>query len=388
MAIIKAKVIQARIKKSNILEEHNYQDDGLDSASLELTRNEARNIIDSARLDAERKAAEIISSAEAKAANLLNQANAKLASLEEERSKIDDERKQAYKIGLEEAEEVKDEFLKMLSGFQHAKERTLKEAEEEIASLAILIAQKLIKSEIKRDKSSKAILTKQIRAAISKVVAGKGIVKILLAPVDMIHSKSLKNSLAKLLEEGVNLLFEEDETVEPASCIIETKGGRFDASFSTQIKVIKVALEKNLGHKIVDLDTKYQEDSEMLSTLPKSNSLSFEPSDSDLDALLSDIHEKGLFDEDAELKSKVDDEISDDDLDLDGDEDDGTDDLDDDSDEDEDEDDDDELFEDDDPGAVDEEIVIESDTDTDTETDDPFATEDDDSEGDERFPEY
>jgi len=373
--IIKAKVIQAKINKPNFSEAYTSTADGLDAASLEATSNEAQSIIEAARSEAERQAAAIMAEAEAKAIEVRNHLIAEKEKLEDQYSKLDELREQGYQEGLNEAEEIKDELLKMLSGFQNAKAKVLHEAEEEIASIALSVAQKLIQSEIKRDKSSKAVLTKLIRAATSKVVTGKGLVKILVNTADMQHAKSIKTALAKVLEEGVNLVFEPDETIEPASCIIETKGGRFDASFHTQIKVISVALEKYLGHKLVDLDERYQEDTEMQVTVPKSNQLSHEPSDADLDALLTDIQTKKYFADDEDLQAKHDDDYDDDDLDQDDD-----DDLDD-----EDSDDDDLVDEDeDDLGAVDDDLLIDEDSDA----DDPFADGDSEDEGDERFPEY
>lgn len=381
MALIKGKIIRARTHNPSILEQHQYQGDGLDPASLELTQREAHSIIDAARIDAERQAAEIIAHAQAQATELINAAKLEMQVVAEEKSKLDylreTTKQEAYNLGIAEAEEIKDEFLKILSSFQAAKLVILREAEEEIGSIAVHVAEKLLASEIKREKGTKALLTRQIRAAVNKVVRGKGLVKISLASADMQHAKALKLALSKVLDEEVSLHFEADETVEPGSCIIETKGGRFDANFSTQIKVIYVALEKYLGHKIFDLDERYPEQSEMMITSPKSNTLSVEPSDDDLDALLTDIQNQAYFDEDVELKSKVDDEIYEDDLDLDGDEEDEL------LDEDEDED----LLEEDDLGAVDDDVdlaeVVEEDA-----TDDAFIDDDGDSSGDERFPEY
>lgn len=387
MALIKGKIIRARIKNPTILDQHQYDDDGLDSASLELTQREAHNIIDNARIEAERQAAEIINQAQVKSAELMSTARAQMQAVADEKAKLDllreNTRLEAYNSGIAEVEEIKDEFLKILSSFQTAKSQILKEAEEEIGSIAVNVAQKLLLSEIKREKGTKALLTRQIRAAIAKVVSGKGMIKISLAVADMQHAKSLKLALSKVLDQEISIHFEAIEAIEPGSCIIETKGGRFDASFSTQIKVINVALEKYLGHKIFDLDQRYPADLEteemIVSSPSKSNTINVEPSDDDLDALLTDIQNQAYFDEDAELKSKVDDEIFEDDLDLDGDE---TEDEDLDEDEDEDL-----LVEEDDLGAVDDDVdlaeVVEEE-----ETADAFIDDDGDSSGDERFPEY
>ncbi len=384
MAIIKGKVIQARTKNPNLLDQHRITSDGLDSAHLQATQYEAQSIIDAARSEAERRAAEILAAAEAERSRLLADARNQLQAISDEKAKLEymreEFKRQAYEQGIAEAKSIIDELIKILASFQVAKEHILKEAEEEIGSIALIVAEKLLQAEIKRDKSAKALLTRQIRAAIAKVVAGNGMVKILVAPGDMVVAKSIKTALAKVLDEGVKLYFEADETVAPASCIIETKGGRFDASFTTQIKVIKVALEKYLGHKLIDLDERYLKNSEMDMLAAEPKHISIEPSDDDLESLLRDIEAGSVFDpEDEAVNAKADDDLFDDDLELDDDSDDE-----DEFAEEEDEDDVVQVEDEDEFGATDDDLDLEDELDAE---DDPFADEDSDPE-DERFPEY
>ncbi len=384
MAIIKGKIIQARSKNPNLLDQHRIVSDGLDTASLNATRTEAQSIIDAAKSSAERKAAEIIAAAESEQARLLSEARIQMQAVSDEKAKLEymreEIKRKAYEEGIHEAESIKEELLNILATFQDAKAKTLREAEEEIGSIALMVAEKLLHAELKRDKAAKGLLTKQIRAAIAKVVIGSGMVKILLAPADMIHAKALKIALSKVLDEAVKLHFESEETIEPGSCIIETKGGRFDASFSTQIKVIKVALEKYLGHKFIDLEEKYSkpEELDMLAADPKPSLT--EPSDGDLEDLLRDIQAGSFFDpEDEALRAKSDDDLLDDDLDFADDDDELDDDLDDDEEEDEVQ-----VEDEDEFGAADDDIDFEDEDEAEI---DPLADDDSDP-ADERFPEY
>ena len=202
MAIIKGKVIQARTKNPNLLDQHRITSDGLDSAHLQATQYEAQSIIDAARSEAERRAAEILAAAEAERSRLLADARNQLQAISDEKAKLEymreEFKRQAYEQGIAEAKSIIDELIKILASFQVAKEHILKEAEEEIGSIALIVAEKLLQAEIKRDKSAKALLTRQIRAAIAKVVAGNGMVKILAAPGDMVVPKPIKTALPKV----------------------------------------------------------------------------------------------------------------------------------------------------------------------------------------------
>ena len=344
-----------------------WTEEALDMDALNATQQEASGIIAAAKAEAKIQAEAILAEARLQAEEIFKDLEKQKTHLEAEARNIaklkEESRQQAYAEGLGEAEMLRDEFLTILASFQTAKEKLLKEAEEEIGSIAMLVAEKLLASEIKKDKTSKGLLTKQIRAAIAKVVKGSGLVKVKIATADMPAAKALKKALEASLDEGISLYFEADETVEPASCIIETKGGRFDARFKTQLKVIRFALEKHLAKPLLDLDERYPETEEMISPTTLK-----EPSKQDLEALMQDLESGQFFADDEELKAKMDEDFEDDDL------------LEED-DEEEDEIPDEDL---DDYGAVDEDLLLEEEE----VDDDALFAEDEDEPEDERFPEY
>lgn len=221
---------------------------------LEAQELSAEEQISAKVKEAEVQAQEIVANAE-KAKAEADEAIAKAKDeLEQEKQAfqqtVEDEKKKAYNEGFKEGELLVQEFKKILGSFQNSKREILENAKKEIATIGVDVAKQIINHEVSQ---SSEILEKQISNSINKVVSGKGKVHIYVNPQDLGTAKDLKPAFSKALDPAIDLVFSKDERIVPGSCIIETKGGKFDANFSTQIETIKVAFKDYLNYEVEDL---------------------------------------------------------------------------------------------------------------------------------------
>jgi hypothetical protein len=165
---------------------------------------------------------------------------------------------------------------------------------EEIACLALHVVRQILDREVQ---TNPELLEGQILKAINAVSGGKGTIQVYLNPVDQAKSAYLEKNLSKLLDESIKLIFLKDDTVDEGSCLVNTQGGRLNASFSSQIELIKIALEMYLGHKIEEIhDSSGLDQAESMQVDPSKiiqikRAPSSEPSDEDLEMIESEIDE-------------------------------------------------------------------------------------------------
>lgn len=284
----------------------------------------------------------------------------------------------AYDLGMSQATEFINELMNYLINFQNAKKLVIEESKSEIMAIAFDLVKQILGHEATVNPQ---ILEEQIENSIAKVITSKGIIQIFVNPVDANRAQSLETHLSKLLDPSVRLIVQADEEIDQGSCIVNTQGGRLDASFSGQIKVLKESFQRYLGYEIKDLEAPV-EGLEIFEELEKIQLQEFKSVDNNINIIdkdiedeamsileLQDSKELGANDfTDVEIKMQDDDEFEDDDDEFEDD------DLDEDEDFDEDEDD--EDFDD-------------EDEEEEEEFEDFDESEDEEEEsGDSRFPEY
>lgn len=171
--------------------------------------------------------------------------------LENERNDIailkDQELKQSFEEGMSKASEIVSELVNYLATFHEAKKKIIEESKQEIMSIAFDLAKQILGYEVQTNDD---VLFSQVERAISKVVTAKGIMQIYLNPKDIDKVEPLEKALLKILDPSVKLVFQKDESIDQGSCIVNTQGGRLDASFTGQINVLKQVLERYLGYEI------------------------------------------------------------------------------------------------------------------------------------------
>jgi flagellar assembly protein FliH len=142
---------------------------------------------------------------------------------------------EGFEEGLRQAEQLIIELRETLQSLLNAREEALLSVADEIAGLAVEVAEKVIKTEVSCDDS---LVMALVRDTIQK--PGRN-VKSLLIKVHPDDVRLVKKSLADNPLPNVNaeLIVMEDPTVDLGSCIVETNGGMIDASFSTQLQLLK-----------------------------------------------------------------------------------------------------------------------------------------------------
>ena len=182
---------------------------------------------------------------------------------------------QGYQEGKQRLDQVSDEFENVINSINTAKEGVIAEVEPIIISLALDIANKILQRESRLDDT---LIKEQVKSSVKKVTVKGGLLEISLSPTDMAHEAELERILTKILDPEVRLSFEENPNVNPGSCIIETRGGQLDSSFSVQIESIKLAFEKYLGQEVELLETD-NEDDLLLDQIPEEEKLLEAPSE-------------------------------------------------------------------------------------------------------------
>jgi flagellar assembly protein FliH len=144
-------------------------------------------------------------------------------------------RDEGFEEGLRRAEEMMAEMRETFASLMNVREEALLSASDEIAKIAIEVAERIIRTEVTCDPS---LIQALVRDTIQK--SGRG-VKNLLVKVHPDSEESLKQALK---DEPVpnlkaELIIMDDPTLEPGSCIVETNSGLIDASFTTQLEMLK-----------------------------------------------------------------------------------------------------------------------------------------------------
>ena len=109
----------------------------------------------------------------------------------------------------------------------------IKENSQEIVELAVLIAEKVIKTELE----NKEVLFNNVLDAIKKVQTSKEIK--IYVNWNQLEYKDELTELLKYNFQGLELIeIVEDRTIEQGGCIIETKLGKIDATIKSQMELI------------------------------------------------------------------------------------------------------------------------------------------------------
>lgn len=127
-------------------------------------------------------------------------------------------------------------IIEKLDSFKEGYDKTFNDL---VVSLAILISEKIIRSEI----SNKQTITETVQSALKKVIGSNNII-VKLNPDDLntinerVNKKDHDNDLA-------NIKFEPDDGIESGGCYVKTEIGNVDARLSTQIEELKKLLEES-----------------------------------------------------------------------------------------------------------------------------------------------
>jgi flagellar assembly protein FliH len=158
----------------------------------------------------------------------------------------DQSRKHAYDQGLAAGvalqKEQSSSALKALSQIvcevSALKQKLLADAEGEMVSLVVAIAEKVIYDEVS---TNDQIIVNVLREAFKGVVDREGM-KIHLNPQDLLVLKELKPDFLKEFSGLKNVAFEEDREIQRGGALLETLAGEVDARLEQRVKEVKGAL--------------------------------------------------------------------------------------------------------------------------------------------------
>lgn len=142
---------------------------------------------------------------------------------------------EGYEEGLNQAQKEIAALQQAMVTFLNAKEEAYESAASEIGKIAVEIAQAIIKTEVACDET---LVLKTVRDTLKRVSRDQKLVEIKVNAIDV---KTVKEGLKESspLSETVEVMVIEDDSIDPGSCMVETKAGMLDARFSTQIEILQ-----------------------------------------------------------------------------------------------------------------------------------------------------
>lgn len=165
----------------------------------------------------------------------------KLARLEKEAYEKGFEQGQKDGLSLEKKkmEEMGRQFEALFTEIADLKAHIYSESEIELLKLSLVIAKKIIGSEVR---TNKAIIRNTVQSAL-KFVADKRKIRISLNPEDMEDVQRFLPELSKLISSG-QFQLTEDNAVEKGGCLIETGFGKINATIDDQLGVIGEEIDR------------------------------------------------------------------------------------------------------------------------------------------------
>lgn len=228
------------IEKQHLLEEANAQADEIIKNAKDAAFEEVKRKTDEASViksDAQSQADEIIANAKSEAEKIIQDAR-----LEEQ--KIKDDAKQdgfkqghddGYSAGESEIERLVERLRKMVEALMLRREEILKETEQQIVELVILMTRKVVKI---ISETQKTAIMSNVLAALKKLKS-RGNVILHVNLEDLKLATANADEFIKRVENIQGITVVEDSTVEKGGCVVETDFGAVDARISSQLSELE-----------------------------------------------------------------------------------------------------------------------------------------------------
>ncbi|MBQ5999000.1 MAG: flagellar assembly protein FliH [Treponema sp.] len=240
------------IEKQHMLEEAQKSADEIVKKAEEAAFEEVKRQTDQAQVikaDAEREAADILEKARTEAAQIVQEAREEEAKLKSTASETGyaEGHDEGYKQGAEEVERLIQRLHKMIESIMVRREEILKETEQQIVELVILISRKVVKV---ISETQKTTIMSNVLAALKKVRA-RGSVILRVNVEDLKLTSANAGEFVKRIENVEGITVMEDSTVDKGGCIVETDFGAIDARISSQLgelenKILEVSPVKSI----------------------------------------------------------------------------------------------------------------------------------------------
>ncbi len=182
-------------------------------------KDDAHNILE----ESQRKLKE----AEQKVKEIIQQANIEAKQLKEKTYT------EATAKAQEEGEVVKEQVRVLMKELFTVKEKALYQAHKEIIQVALNLAGKILRYQAQIDPN---VLKAQVVDAIKKATSEADRVQVFVNPANLQLLEESVEDLKKLFPTGVDIVPLTRDSIDLGSCIVETKSGQLDATFSTQLQ--------------------------------------------------------------------------------------------------------------------------------------------------------
>ena len=147
--------------------------------------------------------------------------------------------KDGFTKGLNIAKANIDELKITIASLLSIREKAIERYKDDIIEISIKIAEKLLKKQIEEDRTIILNILSEVLANIAKDE------KHIIIKINPADEKTVKENISPLIPSSFSdtkVTIEKNSKIDHGSCIVETKSGVIDAQFSTQLAILKKAL--------------------------------------------------------------------------------------------------------------------------------------------------
>ena len=147
---------------------------------------------------------------------------------------------EGFQYGIEKSNEYIQQLNHAITELLGARDKTMEMCLSDIAQMAVMVAEKLVKQEVATDPE---IVLNVTAETIKEMGKGHKSIIIKVNPTDVAIVKENIPELYPYGDARTNIVVLDDNTVDRGSCIVETNTGIVDARFETQLAILKKAFE-------------------------------------------------------------------------------------------------------------------------------------------------
>ncbi len=151
--------------------------------------------------------------------------------------------KDGFQNGLAKANKEISNLQEAITSIIGVKEAAYEYYKKDIAGIAIEIAKKILNAQVKLEPETIIEIATNV---IKEISEDENRITFLINPTDeLILSENLEKNAA-FKNKKAKMLIQTDENIEKGSCKVITTSGQIDATFSSQLEIIKKAFEEGL----------------------------------------------------------------------------------------------------------------------------------------------
>ena len=224
------------IEKKRMLEQAQASADEIVKKAEDAAFSEVKRQTDQAQVikaDAEKEAEAIIAKAHQDAQDIISQAHVEEAEIKDKayHEGFQQGNEDGFQAGKDEVNHLVERLHKITEALLVRREEILKETEQQIVDLVILMTRKIVKI---ISENQRGVVLSNVLAALKKVKT-RGNVLIRVNLDDFKTTTEHKTEFIKRVENVQGITVIEDSSVDKGGCIVETDFGAIDARISSQL---------------------------------------------------------------------------------------------------------------------------------------------------------